>query len=663
MSIRQKILYSFVVVILLLVVSLVSVFFFHNASIKEYKKVSNNLIVENTLSVSVSTLIELYNAAIIAPGSTERITAYENVKKEVLNALSTLDTAIENEDSRVAFLGVKKIVLGIVDDSDKGLKEVQQGNITVGLAIYNDALYKKAFVAENTTSLILTEIKHLHEIQSTIENKYDEQLSIILLWVTAIVFTTTLYALLFARRITSPIKVLSISSEKVSKGNYSLRIQNELLARKDEVGILARSFNNMLEKLNLKINQVETGNNMIMETKKHLEERNEELERSQLATANLLEDLEEEKDVVEKRVKERTLELEQEKNKLLQVTGNMKGGGILIDKNFKVVFTNEDAFRLLGIPLETENDLIIEKFFEHFAGTPIQQYYKECIEGKTFHIGEIDGHGKVYEIFFHHLRKSAQEGAETVGYFILFFDISDVKLLERSKSELVAVASHQLRTPLTAMRGNVEMLIDESFGTLNKEQHELLDDIDVSTIRLITMVNDMLDITKIERGDLEMTLEEINIKDVIDSVLGDLNVYAKRHEFTINTQGLAEGILISADKVRIRQVFQNLIDNAIKYSSHPGRLDISTSIKDSMVEIAFKDNGIGVPEKEQSKLFDRFYRASNTSKTSSSGSGLGLYIVKSIANQLGGDIRFESVEGEGTTFYVTLPLRDTNNKS
>lgn len=663
MTIRQKILYSFVVVISLLVVSLVSVFYFHNSSIGEYKKISNNLIVEYRLASSVSSFIELYNAAVIAPASTERINAYEKSKQEILDALSVLDSAFQNEEHRVEYLGVKRIVLGIVEECDRGLTEVQKGNVTIALDIYNQSLYKKSFVTENTTSLILAEISHLDELQTKIENKYAEQLLIILLWVTGIVFTTTLYSLLFARRITSPIKVLSESSQKVSRGNYALRIGNELLLRKDEVGVLARSFNNMLENLNLKITQVESGNNMIMETKKHLEERNDELERSQLATANLLEDLEDEKDVVELRVKERTLELEQEKIKLLQVTSNMKGGGILLDKNFKVVFTNEATYTMLHIPHGAHNDQVIEKLFEHFKGTPIQHYYKECLEGKTFHIGEIDGEGKVYEIFFHHLHESAQEGAQTVGYFILFVDISGVKLLERSKSELVAVASHQLRTPLTAMRGNVEMLIDESFGTLNKEQHELLDDIDVSTIRLISMVNDMLDITKIERGGLEMVFEDISVKEIIDSVLSDLNVYAKRHEFTIDTKGLKDDIFVSADRVRIRQVFQNLIDNAIKYSNHPGKLDIFTTVTDGIVEVAFKDNGIGVPKNEQSRLFDRFYRATNTSKTSSSGSGLGLYIVKSIAKQLGGDIKFESEEGKGTTFYVTLPIHDTNSES
>jgi signal transduction histidine kinase len=228
-------------------------------------------------------------------------------------------------------------------------------------------------------------------------------------------------------------------------------------------------------------------------------------------------------------------------------------------------------------------------------------------------------------------------------------------LLERSKSELVAVASHQLRTPLTAMRGNVEMLIDESFGELNKEQHELLDDIDVSTIRLITMVNEMLDITKIEKGDLEMSLERLNVKENIDSVIADLGGYAERHEFKIDSSGIMSDVVIEGDRMRVRQVFQNLIDNSIKYSRHPGKLVMSSKKANGKVELTFADNGIGIPKIEQPKLFERFYRASNTAKTASSGSGLGLYIVKSIIEQLGGEITVQSEEEVGTTFVVTLP--------
>lgn len=501
-------------------------------------------------------------------------------------------------------------------------------------------------------------LRQIMEETAEIKEKSSTNLLLVVLLSLLAVFVTLLVGLIFSSRvIVRPLEELTKTAEEMADGKLSKRVE---IHSRDEIGKLAYTFNKMAARLETSYDDLEK---IVSEKTQALEgvlnqfeSKNEDLEKSQMATINLLEDLENEKRAVEERVKLRTQELEREKNKLLQVTSNMRGGGILLDDKHEVIFVNEAACEMLGVQSGNVKT-ILASFLAHFQGDEIRAHFKRCIDGETFHVPEIDGNGRVYEIFFHHLKNNN----ETAGYFILFFDITDAKLLERSKSELVAVASHQLRTPLTAMRGNVEMLIDESFGSLNKEQHELLDDIDVSTIRLITMVNEMLDITKIERGNLELSMEKMNINEVITSVVADLQAYAQRHEFTIET-AVAPDIVVDADKVRLRQIFQNLIDNAIKYSNHPGHLSISSEVKDGMAQIAFKDNGIGVPKNEQPKLFERFYRASNTAKSASSGSGLGLYIVKAIAQQFGGDIRFISEEGKGTTFFVTLPLSSNNNQ-
>lgn len=279
MSISQKILYSFIIVITLLVISLVSVFVFHSSSLQEYKQISENLILENTLAVSVSRYIESYNAAIIAPGSPERIASYAKDRDAILAIFAELDHRIQNPDSKVAYQGLKKIIITVIESSDSGLQEVINGNVTSGLNTYNEALRRRSFVSENATSLILTEINHLNEIQESIERKYNQQLLVIVTWVISIILTTTLYSLLFARRITQPIKILSRATRKVSAGDYSFRISQDLLKRPDEVGLLAGSFNTMLGNLNEKITQVELAHETILETKKDLEHRNSELER------------------------------------------------------------------------------------------------------------------------------------------------------------------------------------------------------------------------------------------------------------------------------------------------------------------------------------------------------------------------------------------------
>jgi methyl-accepting chemotaxis protein len=260
-------------------ISLVSVFVFHSSALREYKIISENLILENTLSSNVSNFIETYNAAIIAPGSVERIENYVRYRNEILSTFDQLDKRLLNDDSKLAYEGLKRITLAVIETTDRGMEEVQKGNITEGLNIYNDALRRKTFIAENSTSLILTEIKHLDEIQKSIEKKYSEQLLTVIIWITVIISITVLYSLLFARKITQPIQILSQVSLKVSAGNYSQRISEDLLARNDEVGTLGNSFNAMLDALNDKINQVEKAHATILATQKDVEHRNAELEK------------------------------------------------------------------------------------------------------------------------------------------------------------------------------------------------------------------------------------------------------------------------------------------------------------------------------------------------------------------------------------------------
>lgn len=385
------------------------------------------------------------------------------------------------------------------------------------------------------------------------------------------------------------------------------------------------------------------------------EEINTKLENSQKATINLLEDLDEEKKVIEEKISERTFELEKEKEKLDVVADQMVTGTILLDSHGQVLFLNGSLLKFLDIATY-EATTVMEVFFKKFKNPEIKSFIiNAALTRQSDDLPEIDVDGRVYGVSVRSIGQKTPDAEHLASTIIFVRDITDEKMLERSKSELVAVASHQLRTPLTAMRGSVELLVDESYGKLSGGQKELLDDMETSTIRLITMVNDMLDITKIEDKTLELHPEDLSPITVVDSILLDFDEYIRKHEFTVIHNKIAEDITIFVDALRARQVLQNLIDNSIKYSSHPGTLTISYELCDESVTIVLEDDGIGIPEAEHNKLFGRFYRASNTAHSTSSGSGLGLYIVKSIAESLNGSISFTSKENEGTTFRLTLP--------
>ncbi len=396
---------------------------------------------------------------------------------------------------------------------------------------------------------------------------------------------------------------------------------------------------------------------MLQTTLEQMRVREVELEKIKKATLNILEDLDEEKRVVEKKVEQRTLELQFEKAKILQVTSNMKAGAILLDGEGKVEFVNRRVYEILKVsPAEAPLDRIVSMLCEHFDEKDrVCANVERMLKGESFMEPELTSGSRIYEVYFQFLEEQ-NAAIPTADRFILVYDVTETKLLERSKSELVAIASHQLRTPLTAMRGNVELLMDESYGPLNVDQKELLSDMDISTNRLISMVNDMLDITKIEKGTLDMDPEDVVLKEVIDSICEDFSDYARRREVVVSIN-VPKNISVFVDRSRVRQVLQNLIDNAIKYGGRPGKLEIEAMLDGDYALVTVKDNGIGIPKTEHSRIFGRFYRASNTSNSSSSGSGLGLYIVRSIVEQLGGKIWFESDEGEGTKFSINLPTK------
>jgi len=260
------------------------------------------------------------------------------------------------------------------------------------------------------------------------------------------------------------------------------------------------------------------------------------------------------------------------------------------------------------------------------------------------------------------VKKQDSDNEKTILFIAV--DRRAAQALEKAKTEFVAIASHQLRSPLTVTKGNIEMMLNGEFGDISKGQREVLTEVFSANENLVQLVSDMLDVTKIERGMIELNLEDIDLAGELGGVIKHIIEYAKKHDVSIQYHKPEQKLpIVVADKGRIQQIFQNLIDNAIRYSRHPCdegcRIDISITVADGHIEVKITDNGIGIPKDEQKEMFKRFSRASNAVKFASGGSGLGLYVVKSLVEQQKGDVRFESEENKGTTFYVTLPIKQS----
>ena len=228
--------------------------------------------------------------------------------------------------------------------------------------------------------------------------------------------------------------------------------------------------------------------------------------------------------------------------------------------------------------------------------------------------------------------------------------------LDRNKSEFVSIAAHQLRTPLTAIKWAFTGLLDRDLGELTIEQQKILDEGLTSSIRMITLINDLLNVARIEEGRFGLRLKKQSIQKVLFEILQNIQKMAgaKAIRFTEHIPKRHSHIVMDEEKIAI--ALENILENAVKYTAPGGSIEITVKYADTKLFMSVKDSGIGIPLHQQSRVFNKFFRADNALRFQTSGTGLGLYVVKNIIDAHHGTISFTSTEGVGTTITLLLPL-------
>ena len=394
--------------------------------------------------------------------------------------------------------------------------------------------------------------------------------------------------------ISRPVREMSLAAKAIAKGDFSKRIS---IASNDEMGDLAVAFNYMSKQIRLRVQEV---------------------------TAS--------------------------KSRLEAVLLSMFEGVMVVNSKGEILLMNQTLKDFLCIKEESGG----KRPLEVIRNIEIQEITDKVLKlHKGVESCEISVLIPEEKILLVHAAPVLREG-KSEGAVLVFHDITNLRQLEKIRQDFVANVSHELRTPISSIKGYTETLLD---GALEDKENakDFLKIIHSDSDRLAKVINDLLDLSKIESGKLNLVLKPRAVEGAIRRVVSGLETRAKTKSLTINIDISKDIANITADESRITQVLLNLVDNAIKYTNKQGKIIVSAIEQDAFVRIDVSDTGIGIPEKDLPRLFERFYRVDKARSRELGGTGLGLSIVKHIVSAHHGEVSVQSVLGQGSTFSFTIP--------
>lgn len=415
----------------------------------------------------------------------------------------------------------------------------------------------------------------------------------------AIVFSLSLSSF-----IVRPLKKMVIALDKVAAGDYTAFIEYHT---NDELGIVSAQFNTMVTKLRqyheMNIRQI----------------------------------------ISEKQINEALLQ-------------NMDDGLILLDISFKIVNINRTAakFFLIDAASAFQKHIIelikSESLFESIQTTAQTGKAPVFEEGHNVILIENSGN-RLYLQYY--LTPVFLPAGGLLGVMILLQDITHLKQLDKLKSEFLMIASHELKTPLTSINMSISLLKETAIPKLNANENELLSIAFDDTQRLRALISDLLDISKIEAGKIDMNIENIGVSDIINKLLHSFQSLADSKSINLECK-VNDALQVRADFAKVTWILSNLISNALRFTPVSGHIMVTAVPSGNFVLFGVEDNGIGIPVEYQNKVFDKFFQVD--SPLNVGGTGLGLSICKEIVRAHGGTIWVESEPNQGSKFYFTLPV-------
>jgi two-component system, OmpR family, sensor histidine kinase VicK len=405
---------------------------------------------------------------------------------------------------------------------------------------------------------------------------------------------TVVLGILVARAITNPIAAMRRQAHVMAGGDFSKRVN---VYSTDEIGQLAMAFNHL----------------------------NDKLKQSYATT-------------------------EGERRKLTSVLSNMNEGVIATDREGNIILMNEPAMGLVGMSFDqAKGKSLLELLGIADQVADIEEFQQ--IGSMIIDFSDENQHLLMRATF----SVISDDEEEVNGYIVVLSDVTEEEKIERERREFVANVSHELRTPLTTMRSYLEALTDGETWRDPNIAPKFLKVTQTETERMIRLVNDLLQLSKMDNKDYMLNKEKVNFTKFFHHIIDRFEL--GRLENLVFVRKLPdEPIWLWLDKDKMTQVLDNVISNAIKYSPEGGKIIFETIIKRKQLIIKISDEGVGIPADQVDRIFDRFYRVDKARSRKLGGTGLGLAIAKEMVQAHNGEIRAESTEGKGTTIIITLPF-------
>ena len=338
--------------------------------------------------------------------------------------------------------------------------------------------------------------------------------------------------------------------------------------------------------------------------------------------------------------------IKEDKERLQTIISSMNEGLLVFNEQGEIILFNKSFLNLFN--LTQQQSIIGKRYWEIIQDINFSKFVETLIKEKNFYTFELNYGPKIYKV-----NGKIIENEIIKNIIVIFYDITEAKNLEKLKMDFVANVAHELKTPLTTIKGFIETIINNE---KDSENLHFLNIIERNINRLINIVSDLLLLSNIERPEFKIQIEKIDLKIFLDDILKIFEQKIKEKGLELEIQIANEIKYINADPFLFEQLFINLLDNAINYTEK-GKISIKFKILNDKLNFEIADTGIGIPEESIPKIFERFYVVDKSRSRQKGGTGLGLSIVKHIVQLHNGEIYVESKIAEGSKFIINLPLK------